>query len=43
MKNDSIKKKKKGKSILPKAITIFMLIATVALYVSTIIYQVIGN
>jgi hypothetical protein len=32
--------KKRSRTNLPKIITIFMLIATIALYISTIVYQV---
>ncbi len=33
-------KSKKRRSNLPKILTIFMLLATIALYISTIVYQV---
>lgn len=38
--NNSHNQKKKKRTNLPKILTIFMLIATIALYVSTIVYQV---
>lgn len=45
MAKETVKKvnnlaKKKARTNLPKILTIFMLIATIALYISTIIYQV---
>lgn len=33
-------KSKKTRTNLPKILTIFMLLATIALYISTIVYQV---
>lgn len=43
MKNVHSNSKPKKRSMLPKIVIIFMLIATIALYVSTIVYQVAAN